>query len=387
MTAPNRDLKIAAVSAFDRLDGLLSPLRRASAPQMPPKRILFWTVDRIGDVLRSSMALGTLARAFPQAEITAVIANRAGAVMQHSPHIHRYVAIPKPHDLKDHWAALRQLQGQAYDLGVIAEVEPIWAKLGQLVFRRLGVSRWARFELGLAPHPREALVPLDPGKGWDLLFADLAAALGADTPPPRPELFLNPDDRSGAAQILTDHGIAPGQGYILCHPGTSALVIDRSWPAEKFGAVLAALQSQTGLPAIITGLPAEKPLAQAAIKAAGQIFGSALPLDMTGKLSLGQLMAAIDGARLMLVNDTGPMHIANALSTPTVAILGPTAPHVLGTDPSTTRLVHQALECQPCAFHGGLQACSNPVAYDCLKQVSIDQVTRAAQELLEVGQP
>ncbi len=371
----SRNLMMTGAKVFDRLDGLLHPLRAAPVPQAAdPARILVWTVDRIGDVVRATVAIKALRLRYPQAEITAVVANRALAVLEHSPHIDRLVLVPNPHSPRHHRDALRALSGQGYDLGVLIEVEYFWIKLGQMLFRRLDVGRWVHLECGLARHPRETLVPVARDKGWDALFADLAHAAGAPATDLRTHITLPDSARQGFRRAFQDAGIDPDQPYLICHPGTSALVIDRSWPPARFGAVIRELYAATGIRTCITGLPAERALARDCMKAAG----ADAALDMTGRLSLPELMAALERAELLLVNDTGPLHLANAFATPTVAVLGPTAPSVLGVDPGCVTLVHSQLPCQPCAWHSGLRACTNPDAYACLKAVTIADVTQAA---------
>ncbi|MCC0064912.1 MAG: glycosyltransferase family 9 protein [Defluviimonas sp.] len=363
-----------AARLFDRIDGLGHPLRGKPTGPDQPKRILIWTVDRIGDVVRGTLSVAALRRQFPHAEIVVVVANRALAVLAHNKAIDRIITIASPHSLADQRAGLAQLRGEHFDLGVLLEVEYFWVKLGQMWFRWLGVDRWARFDHGLARHPRETLVPIDPAKGWDALFADLAVAAGADATGLRPTITLADTAREGARKRLLQRGLDIEGPFLLCHPGTSALVIDRSWEAEKFGAVIRELHRETGLRTIVTGLPAETPLARTIVRVAGEPAA----VDLTGLLSLEELMATIDAADLLLINDTGPLHIANALATPAVAVLGPTAPSVLGLDPDLVTLVHSALPCQPCAYHAGLKGCTNPEAYACLRAVTVEQVRDAA---------
>ena len=373
---PRRDRTISAVRRLDRIDGLLRPLRRAPPRRaaVAPREVLLWTVDRIGDVVRATAALDAVRGSFPHARITAVVADRALAVLQHDPRVDRIVRIARPHDLWSHRAAIGRLRRDRFDLGLLLEVEETWAKLGQLWFRRLGVERWAAFEHGLAPHPREARVPIRREAGWDALFVDLARAVGATGGSGRPGIAVSDRARAGARDALARLGIAPGEGFLLCHPGTSALAVERSWPPERFGRVIARLHRATGLRTAITGVAAEAPLARACIDAAG----AAAPLDATGRLSLEELIAAIEAAALLLVNDTGPLHLANAVGTPAVAVLGPTAPGILGLDPSLIRTVQSSLPCQPCVWHGAPRPCPQPDRYACLRAVTEDRVAASA---------
>ena len=97
--------------------------------------------------------------------------------------------------------------------------------------------------------------------------------------------------------------------FALLVPGASAERPGKRWPVERF----AALAPQLGVPSVVVGGAAERPLA-AAIPGA---------MDLTGRTSLVELAAIARHAALCVGNDTGPTHLAAAVGTPTVAIFGP----------------------------------------------------------------
>jgi ADP-heptose:LPS heptosyltransferase len=108
-------------------------------------------------------------------------------------------------------------------------------------------------------------------------------------------------------------------GAVVIHPGASAM--SRRWPVHRYVAVAARLRSM-GHPVVVTGNGSEKALADFVAARAGLPAGSVL----AGSLSVTELVAVINDARLLICGDTGVAHIATATATPSVVLFGPTPP-------------------------------------------------------------
>src|SRR5207249_4059822 len=89
------------------------------------------------------------------------------------------------------------------------------------------------------------------------------------------------------------------------------------------------------------------------------------------------LAAAIQGAAAIVCNDSAPMHIAQALAIPLVAIFGPTSP-TQGFGPRFAPAVvvqEEQLTCRPCCRHGGV-AC--PLGtHACMQELGADRILAA----------
>lgn len=103
-----------------------------------------------------------------------------------------------------------------------------------------------------------------------------------------------------------------GREYACLHPGARAAA--RRWPPEHFAAVADALAAK-GLRVVLTGSREEASLTQAVRRAT-----KAPVLDLAGRTSLGALAALLNGARLLVCNDTGVSHLAAALRIPSVVV-------------------------------------------------------------------
>jgi heptosyltransferase-2 len=106
--------------------------------------------------------------------------------------------------------------------------------------------------------------------------------------------------------------------------------------------------------------------------------------DLTGRTSLRQLMAGLTLCRLVLTNDSGPMHIAAALGTPVIVPFGSTSPELTGPGlPGSAGhvLLRANVPCSPCY----LREC--PIDHRCMNGIQVDQVVAAALDCLGKSGP
>ncbi|PTX92605.1 glycosyltransferase family 9 protein [Opitutus sp. ER46] len=143
------------------------------------------------------------------------------------------------------------------------------------------------------------------------------ALLGRAVPRSRPSLSLPAEVVSRPAAFLQQHRLSPGR-YVVCAAAGFANVALKTWPAERFAAVLRHIQERHGRPTLLVGQESERPHLEPLAAAAGG--DTTLWLGRDG--SLPELAALIGQAGLFLGNDTGAMHLAAALDVPVVAVFG-----------------------------------------------------------------
>jgi ADP-heptose:LPS heptosyltransferase len=164
-------------------------------------------------------------------------------------------------------------------------------------------------------------------------------------------------------------GGRPAQ-YICVHPG--ARWRSRRWPAERFAAVAAALRAR-GLSIVLTGSAGDAPAVSAFRAGVGEPI-----VDACGRTSLGGLAALIAGARLLLCNDTGVAHLADAMGTPSVIVCsGADAKRWAPLDQRLHRMLHHDTVCRPCTY----EEC--PTGHECALGVSVAQVHGECVRLLD----
>ena len=104
--------------------------------------------------------------------------------------------------------------------------------------------------------------------------------------------------------------------------------------------------------------------------------------DSSGKLTISELIALIDNAALMITNDTGPMHIAFALKTKTVALFGPCSPQQYGGAEKTITL-YKNVYCSPCVHEFMVPPCKGD--NQCMKKITIEEVLNSIRQQLSSG--
>lgn len=208
----------------------------------------------------------------------------------------------------------------------------------------------------------------------NFLLADALLGRAVERTPPA----FAPDEpgRAAAAAVLAPHGLTPGS-FVVCAAAGFANVRIKTWPADRFAAVLREIRGRHGLRALVVGHESERAHLEAVVAGAGPDSGAALWLGQDG--SLPTLAALLAAAALYLGNDTGAMHLAAALGVPVAAVFGGgTWPRFV---PAAGRgaAVVQPLPCFGCGWD-----CAFGDA-PCLGGITVEDVLPAVAHALEGG--
>ncbi len=166
-------------------------------------------------------------------------------------------------------------------------------------------------------------------------------------------------------EILKKENADLNKKIILVHPGGGW--ISRRWQSDKFAKTIDLINKNYDVNVMLIGGKeggaSEKGLDEEIIS----MLETQKIINLTGKLTLKQLMALFTMANLFLANEAGPMHIATALKVPSVAILGPTDANRTGPFKGNTTVVQKKVSCQPCRN----RTCTK---VDCMKLISVDEI-------------
>jgi ADP-heptose:LPS heptosyltransferase len=189
---------------------------------------------------------------------------------------------------------------------------------------------------------------------------------------PRARIFVSAEHKAWWKQRRARLGLAPDQEYVMVHP--TALYATKQWAAEKFAQLAVALEQEMGLKPVFSCGPGEG----AVLDAIQNASGSAIRRLENSRL--GQLAAAFTGARLFVGNDSGPAHMAAALSRPLVVIFGSSSSAIWGPWPRQTsnppaQVVQNFYECNPCPG----DRCYRFERPECILSVSLGQVKSAVE--------
>nr|MBF0685192.1 glycosyltransferase family 9 protein [Pseudomonas sp.] len=199
---------------------------------------------------------------------------------------------------------------------------------------------------------------------------DLVQTVGAHTMDTRMRAAAHAHDHDDLDRILAEHGVQDRRDWIVLHPGATAE--SRRYPAARFAQAIARLQSDA--PVLVTGGRNEAELACTVCQ------GNPHAINLAGKLSLGQLIALIERARLLISNNSGPAHIAAATGTPVVDLYALTNPQHTPWQVAN-RVLNHDVPCKNC-----YRSVCPQGHHACLLGVEPQQVADAARELLAVEQ-
>ena len=267
----------------------------------------------IGDWLCAIPAVRALRQAAPAARIALVgLPSTADLVARYPEYVDELLPFPGhpgiPEVPVDDAARTRfaeQARSRSFDLAV--QMHGNGSRINSFL-DLLGAPEILGYRMPCA-EPREGLMPHVTGVPEVARWTRLVATLGIPVDD-RMEFPLSAEDRLGAADLLAERGVR-GE-YVCVHPG--AANEQRRWSPEGFARVAEAL-AREGLQVVLTGSTAE---ACACTQVAGATDADAVSL--CGQTTLGSLAGLVAGARLVLCNDTGVSHLAQALAAPSVVI-------------------------------------------------------------------
>ena len=217
-------------------------------------------------------------------------------------------------------------------------------------------------------HLREPLARLfytdapDPGDATHVIYKNLALLAPLQVTDRRVRFPLE-IPRTPTSQQMIDR--LEGRDYALINPG--AAWPNKQWPPGRFGAVAAAIARDFGWRSLVLWGPGEQEIAHEVVAESG---GAA---DISPPTTITDLVGLARQARLMISGDTGPLHIAAAVSTPVVGLYGPTRPERNGpwglADVSLSR-VHQC----SCVYERKCRKTQR-----CIDDIGVEEVVSAVQ--------
>lgn len=282
-----------------------------------PRRVVILRALKLGDLLCAVPAFRALRAAWPDADIVLVglpwarlFVERYSMYLAGFREFPGYPGLPEREPLIERIPAfLHELQTERFDLAIQMHGSGPFVNPLTVLF---GARRTAGFYLPGDYCPDDELFCPWPTRGREVTrLLRLVEFLGLPTKGDHLEFPLRDEDHRALAQLDGADELRPGE-YVCLHPGAS--VRERRWPPDWFTGVGDAL-ARHGLQLVLTGGPGETELTASV---AGQLRTPAL--DFAGKTDLGTLAALLSKARLLVCNDTGVSHLADALGVPSLVL-------------------------------------------------------------------
>ncbi len=349
------------------------------------RRVLFIKPDHIGDLLLATPAFRALKAVQPNTEIHVLAGAWASDILENVPEVDQVLTLAFPgfdrrqtrkHPLAPYWElvrASRLLRHIGYSAAVVMRPDHWWgAALTHMagIRERIGcdLPDVQRFLTRRVPYRREHVVRqnLRLIEHWTGFL---------DTRDIVYRLDPKPSDRQHLNALLKERGVAPDAPLIIIHAGAGTWV--KRWENKSWAQVASALSEETRAHIVFTGSASER----------GSVFAIQQHIpqathNLAGDLTLGQLTALCARARCVLGVDSGPLHIAAAVGTPTVALFGAADPVEFAQwgDRKKHLVLTSTIGCRPCrVLDWGDDA---PENHPCMREITLGDVLEAARRVL-----
>jgi heptosyltransferase-2 len=346
---------------------------RSEAAGVTPRKILVIRLSSIGDVVLVTPLLRNLRRHFSEAQIDVVVKASYADLLRHHPAISRLHEVNPERGRAGLQALGKQLREQRYDvaLDVHKNFRSLFlaraARAPQVLrYKKFYLRRWLLVHAKLnflrrAPPIRQR-------------YLEAAAALGVIDDGGAAELFWTEAEEKAADRLLRSAGWNGRSTLIALAPGAGFFT--KRWPVESFAETARALVAR-GYFVVILGGEQDRDLA-----AAIQRGLSGTHASLAGQTGLLVTAAILKRCHALISNDSGVMHLAEAVGTPLAAIFGSTTRELgfFPQRPASRVLENITLRCRPCS-HLGKAKCPKG-HFLCMKAIAPEQVLAVLDDLL-----
>lgn len=168
--------------------------------------------------------------------------------------------------------------------------------------------------------------------------------------------------------------------FCVINANVGELAVERAWPETHFAELIKELQIlKPGLAIFLIGKGENEVERNARIMAALPPHSRSGVQNLADRLSLHQWISVLHKAQFLVTADTGALHLASLVETPTVALFGPTLSQTYIAPNPLVRIVEKSVFCRPCVHHWATPPCLGDNL--CMKAISVADVTSALQSL------
>ncbi|MBI4444366.1 MAG: lipopolysaccharide heptosyltransferase II [Acidobacteria bacterium] len=340
-----------------------------------PDRILVRSTNWIGDAVISVAALRELRRLYPSAKIS-VLANSWVAGIYESQDLADEILTHNLNRIsaREFVKVSRGLSN--FDVAVLFQNAFRAALLAWLagIPRRIGYATDVR-KLLLTCHAKPRMPRLYRHQVFyylDLLFLSGLSPVDYAASDFQPDISLHPTRRGleEASQLLRENQVDMKRRLVALNPGAYFGSAKR-WLVDRYARLADLIIEETESNIVIIGSANEVEIAKQI-----QELMSRPAFPLAGKTTLPGLMGLLSLCRLMITNDSGPMHLGAALGIPQIAIFGSTDARATGPLNPKAVVIRKSVECSPCL----LREC--PIDLRCFTRIEVEEVLEAAKKLL-----
>ena len=370
-------------------DVVLRPLRWFHRPAhgRPVRRVLVLRLERIGDLLMVLDAVADARAAWPEAEIDLAVGSWNLPIARLIPGISTIQTADVPwlsrEGSGDSWPALiskaRSWRRRDYDVVINLEPDIRSNFLASLTGAPARHGYWTGGGGAFLTDAIEYQPARHVSTNARRIIGRVADMHGKGVRGPRPgsppsSRLVVPPEAKARANALLGQARRPLIG-VHASGGRES----KQWHLDRFAEVARELARLRGATIVLTGAKSDRPL----VDAVAAQLGGISTVDLCGTLDLVDLAAVLSRLDVFVTGDTGPMHLAGAVSTPIVALFGPADPRRYGPSSPQQRILRVDLPCSPCGLvRLPPERCRGHVP-DCMDGIRVKTVVDATLELLD----
>ena len=317
--------------------------RKRLPKNFTPKRILVVKLDHLGDIILTTPVFSNLRQAYPKAELHALTGTWSRTVLERHPDVNKvleynsptFCRTGQPTSLKQTFQLYRALRHQKYDLIVElrGDWRTLWFALGRLTPHRLSrAALQIENRLGLSQFS---------GTHETTRNLDVLRYAGIPTSVQTATFSVTTADEKWASDSLAIHKIDKQRPLVAIHPG-SPIPLKR-WLPERYAELADWLIARKHAQVLFVGVKDEIPIIT---EIQGLMQG--VSINIAGETTLTQLASILHTCDVFIGNDSGPMHLAAAVGTPTIGLYGPGDPTRFAPMGVACQTIRRKLDCPPC---------------------------------------
>ncbi len=346
-------------------------------PSQTYERILIVKLGGIGDIIQTLPAVTALRRAYPKAWLAWIVETAGANLLRGNPDLDELIAIDTQAwranwwvGLRHAWYVTRHLRRAGFDLCI--DFQGLWKSALLAYFSgapiRLGIPRQRCWEPLSGVLTNRHGPRLDPDMPAVEQLIELLRPLGVTTTEHHFPIPLTEADEHFAGRVWRELGFTADVPVVVLNPG-AARDAER-WGELNFGRLNDALIRRYQVRTLLTWGPGEESVVQRVVQA------MAYTPAIAPATTLLQFAALVSRCTVFVGGDTGPLHLAAAVGTPTVGLLGPSNPRRNGPYGKGHIVLHR----QPPGNHGDRRPCGHRGA---LPAIEVETVVQAVGKLLE----
>ncbi|SNZ09579.1 heptosyltransferase-2 [Persephonella hydrogeniphila] len=330
-------------------------------------KIVVWQTAFLGDLILTTPLLHSIKNIFPKSKLYVITKPFGKEVLKNNPYVDKIILYDKKNT--SNIQIIKELRKEGFDIAISphrSHRASYSLFLSKIPFR-VGFDKagFSFLYTKTVPHRFDGTHEIDRNLSLLSVFPDYSEKKLHRYP----EIFLSEDEERSFEKFFLKE-----KKYILVAPGSKWET--KRWTVKGFSRLIDIL-SEKGESVVLIGSKEDIPYTESIIKN----IKTSKVINLVGKTTLRESFSIIKSARLLISNDSAPVHMAVAFNTPVVDIYGPTVKD-FGFYPYRNGVVVELdnIKCRPCGLHGHKKCPTG--TFECMEKITPDMVLDAVNKLI-----